>query len=113
MYAENSDRTLVYAVPTTHNTSGKVIDWNIGCEYVFPAVGYKTSSAAFTTTVYANLGVSTHDLAPGSFTAGTLLSLALNNLNANFEYEYLIKFDLHPTDSATTQVGFGITQLAT
>lgn len=112
MYAENSDRTLEYVVPITHNATGKVIRWDIGCEYVFPAVGYTTSSAAFTTTVYTNVGVSTYNLEPTLFTAATLLSIASDNLNDEFEYAYLMEFDLHETDSRTVQVGFGITQLA-
>ena len=113
MYAENSDRSLVHVIPTTHDATGKVMHWEIGCEYVFPAVGYTTSSAAFTTTVYARVGVSTYDLEPSLFTAGTLLSVASDVLNENFNYTYLVEFDLHATDSVTRQVGFGISQLAT
>ena len=111
MYAENSDRTLVSVIPSTHNSTGHVISWDIGCEYVFPAVGYTTSSSAFTTTVYTRVGVSTFALSPTSFTAGTLLSLASSELNSEFEYSYLVEFDLHDTDSVTPQVGFGVTQL--
>lgn len=113
MYAENSDRSLVHVIPTTHDATGKVMHWEVGCEYVFPAVGYTTSSSAFTTTVYAQIGVGTYNLEPGLFTHGNLLSIASDALNENFNYKYLVEFDLHPTDSVTRQVGFGVSQLAT
>ena len=78
-------------------------------EYVFPAVGYTTSSAAFTSIVSTSVAV-TANTAPTGFTSTGLLSLAVQKLDSIFNYQYEAVNDLG--DTFTTQVGFALSDLS-
>ena len=110
MYAENSDRTLVSVTPTTSNSTGFAVQWDIEVEYSFPAVGYTTSSAAFTSVVSTSVGVSTLNTAPTGFTSTTLLALSSQKLDSIFNYQYEAVNGLG--DATTTQTGFNISDLS-
>ena len=109
MYAENSDKTLISVTPTTSNSTGFVVRWDIEVEYVFPAAGYTTSSAAFTSIVETSVSV-TPSTAPTGFTSTGLLSLVVQKLDSIFNYQYESVNALG--DTFTTQVGFGISDLS-
>ena len=110
MYAENSDKTLISVTPTTSNSTGFAVRWDIEVEYVFPAVGYTTSSAAFTSIVETSVGVNTFNIAPTGFTSTGLLSLVVQKLDSIFNYQYESVNALG--DTLTTQVGFAISDLS-
>ena len=109
MYAENSDKTLISVTPTISNSTGFAVRWDIEVEYVFPAIGYTTSSAAFTSIVETSVDV-TPTTAPTGFTSTGLLSLVVQKLDSIFNYQYESVNALG--DTFTTQVGFGISDLS-
>jgi len=109
MYAANSDKTLVSVSPTISNSTGFAVQWDLEVEYVFPAVGYTTSSASFTSIVSTSVAV-TANTAPTGFTSTGLLSLAVQKLDSIFNYQYEAVNDLG--DTFTTQVGFAISDLS-
>ena len=110
MYAENSDKTLLSVTPTISNSTGFAVQWDLEVEYVFPAAGYTTSSAAFTSIVDTSVVVSTPNTAPIGFTSTGILSLAVQKLDSIFNYQYKSAFALGNT--FTTQVGFAISDLS-
>lgn len=110
MFATNSDKTLVSAVPFLWDNSNYVREWELGVEYSFPAVGYTTSSVGYTTTVYSIVDVSASNFLTTDFTISGLTTLGEDDRDQSFNEEYLLENPVTPQKVRHT--GFALTSLS-
>ena len=110
MFATNSDKQLVSAVPYTWDTNDYVREWELGVEYTFPAAGYTTSSPGYATTVYSFVDVSASNFLTTDFTISGLATLGQEDRDESFEEEYLLHNPITPQKIRHT--GFALTSLS-
>ena len=107
MYASNSDKTLVDAIPTTYNDTGYVREWQIGVYYSFPATGYTTTSSGYASTVYSIVDVSSDDKLPTEYTISGLTTAGEENRDGVFDAEYADHMTEVSIVSRTRHINFG------